>query len=105
MSEIIQLEDDMHDLISEGIILVDFYADWCQPCKMMMPSLETIASDFDGQIRVGKVDIEKQQSLASQHGISSIPTLFVFKNGEVVDRMIGLQSVDQIKTSLNKVLG
>jgi len=104
MSDIIELDENMHEEVSEGVILVDFYADWCQPCKMMMPSLETVASEFDGKARIGKVDIEKHQDLAKQHGISSIPTLFVFKNGEIVDRMIGLQSLEQIKNSLNKVV-
>lgn len=104
MSDIMELDENMHEEVSEGVILVDFYADWCQPCKMMMPSLEAIASEFDGQIRVGKVDIEKHHELAKQHGIGSIPTLFIFKDGEVVDRMIGLQSAEKIKESLNKVL-
>ena len=91
-------------LKSAGAVLVDFWAEWCGPCKMIGPILEEIAQEYDGRLKIGKVNIDDQQALASQHGIRAIPTLLVFKNGEVADQIVGLKSKRDLKTNLDRVV-
>jgi thioredoxin 1 len=85
-------------------VLVDFWAEWCGPCKMIAPILDEIAQEYDGRLKIGKVNIDDQQALASQHGIRAIPTLLVFKNGEVADQIVGLKSKRDLKTNLDRVV-
>ena len=75
----------------ETPILVDFWASWCGPCKMLMPIIDQIAKDADGKYKVGKVNVDEQGELAMRYGIQSIPTLIVFKNGEEVNRSLGVR--------------
>ena len=70
-------------------VLVDFWAEWCGPCKMIGPIVKELANDYDGKAVIGKVNVDENTSTAAQFGIRSIPTLLVFKNGEVVDKQIG----------------
>jgi len=86
-------------------VLVDFWAEWCGPCKMIAPILDEIASEYDGKLKVGKVNIDEQQSLAVQHGIRAVPTLLLFKDGEVADQIIGLKSKRDLKAGLDRVVG
>ncbi|MEM1486107.1 thioredoxin [Oscillospiraceae bacterium PP1C4] len=79
-------------LDSKGIVLVDFWASWCGPCKMLAPIIDELSADFSGKAVVGKVDIDEEQELAVQFGVMSIPTLVLFKDGKEVNRMVGLQS-------------
>lgn len=85
-----------------GIALVDFWAPWCGPCQMLTPVIEELASEFDGKAKVGKVNVDEEGGLASEYGIMSIPTVFVFKNGEIVDQLIGGQSKEAYVEVLNK---
>jgi len=70
-------------------VLVDFGAAWCMPCKMMDPVLEKVAEDFSGKVKIAKINVDEEQELASQHNIVSIPTMLVFKGGEIVDKKVG----------------
>jgi thioredoxin 1 len=85
-------------------VLVDFWAEWCGPCKMIAPILDEIAQEYDGRLKIGKVNIDDQQDLASQHGVRAIPTLLVFKNGELADQIVGLHSKRDLKANLDRVV-
>jgi thioredoxin 1 len=83
-------------------VLVDFWAEWCGPCKMIAPVLDELAGEYDGRIRIGKVNIDEDQALASQFGIRAIPTLLIFKNGQVAEQIVGMKSKRDLKASLDK---
>lgn len=72
-----------------GVTVVDFWAPWCGPCRMIAPVLEELAAEYDGKLKVGKVNVDEHQDAARQYGIASIPTLLLFKDGQLVDRAIG----------------
>ena len=82
-------------------VLVDFWADWCGPCRMLGPVLEEIARDYEGSLRVGKVNVDEQPELAQAFGIASIPTLLVIRDGRTVNRAVGVRSKEEILQMLN----
>ena len=84
-------------------VLVDFWAEWCGPCKMIAPILDELASEYEGKVKIGKVNIDDHQALATQYGIRAIPTLLLFKDGEVADQIVGLRSKRDFKTKLDRV--
>lgn len=78
------------DVLSAGQpVVVDFYADWCPPCRMMTPALERLAVEFDGRLTIGKIDVDENQDIAIRYGVMAMPTLGMFKGGKLVDRMVG----------------
>jgi thioredoxin 1 len=85
-------------------VLVDFYATWCGPCKALSPRVDKVASEFSGKIRFVKVNVDESPALAQRFGIEGIPTLLLFKNGKVVDTLVGLQSEAGLKTHLAAAL-
>jgi thioredoxin 1 len=84
-------------------VLVDFWAEWCNPCKMIMPLLDELADEYDGKVKIGKVNVEEQQSLAAEYGIRAIPTLLLFNKGEIAEQMVGAKSRRDFKASLDRV--
>lgn len=89
-------------LNSEVPVLVDFFATWCGPCKMMSPVVEELAKEMEGKAKVYKVDTDEEQNLAIKYGIMSIPTFIVFKNGEPVGKAIGMREKEELINLLNK---
>ncbi|HEY5232884.1 MAG TPA: thioredoxin [Verrucomicrobiae bacterium] len=84
-------------------VLVDFWAEWCGPCKMIAPLLDELADEYDGKVKIGKVNIDEQQSLATQYGIRAIPTLLLINKGQVAEQMVGAKSKRDLKASLDRV--
>lgn len=91
-------------LTTENVVLVDFFAMWCGPCKMLMPTMEKIADEFDGKVSIVKVNIDDEPDLASRYGVQSIPTLIYFKNGKEINRSVGMVVRNDIAASLNVLL-
>lgn len=83
-------------LQSDIPVLVDFWATWCAPCKMIAPIVKEIADEYDGKILVGKVNVDEEPDLTMQYNVSSIPTLMVFKNGQLVNKAVGYREKDEI---------
>lgn len=94
--------DSFNGVIGQGVTLVDFWAEWCAPCKMMTPVIEELAEEYEGKATVGKVDIDAEGSLAEQFGVSSIPTLLVFKDGEIAKKFVGVTSKDELNSALQE---
>lgn len=91
-------------LSSNAVVVVDFWATWCGPCRMLAPVIEELASDFEGKVVIGKVDVDENENLAKRYGIMSIPSVFIFKNGQVVDKHIGFRQKAQLADAINAVL-
>ena len=85
-------------------VLVDFWAEWCGPCKMLAPVLDELATEYAGKVRIAKVDIDQHQGLAAQYSVSAIPTLLLFKQGQVVNQIRGLRSKRDLKAGLDQAL-
>jgi thioredoxin 1 len=76
-------------LDSEGVAVVDFWAEWCGPCRMVTPIIEQLAKDYDGKATIGKLNVDNNQAISMKYGVRSIPTILILKNGEVVDKHVG----------------
>ena len=91
-------------LRSDRPVLVDFWAEWCAPCRMIAPAVEAIAGEYAGRAKVGKLNVDENQSVTSRYNIRSIPTLLVFKNGEIKEQLVGTTSKDNLAKLLDKNL-
>lgn len=105
--DVITLEDQTFDkevLKSDLPVLVDFWAVWCQPCKVIAPAVDALAAKYKGKLKVGKMDVDQHQLYPQQYGIRSIPTLLLFKGGKVVDMIVGTDKA-KLEESVRKVVG
>lgn len=91
-------------LESKGLILVDFWAPWCMPCRMLAPTIEEIAKEMEGKIKVCKMNVDENVQYPQQYGIMSIPTVMLFKDGQAVETMIGLQPKEAYLSKINEIL-
>ncbi len=87
---------------AKGLVLVDFYADWCGPCRMLAPTVKKLSEDYAGKVKVGKLDVDKNFSTAAAYSVSGIPTVILFKDGEPAERLVGLQPADVFEGVINK---
>ncbi|QAY67689.1 thioredoxin [Paenibacillus protaetiae] len=97
-------KDNFNQTVESGVSLVDFWAPWCGPCKMQLPIVEELATELEGQATIAKINVDEQPELASQFGVMSIPTLILFKDGQPVDKMVGVQSKDSLKAKISNQL-
>lgn len=105
MSNLKKFEEATFDqdvLASGGPVLVDFYADWCGPCKMMAPVVEQVAEQYGDKLTVGKLDVDHAQSIAMRYGVMGIPTLGLFQGGKLVDRLVGFPGPQGVRAFVEK---
>ena len=95
---------DEEVLTSEEVVVVDFWAEWCGPCKMIAPIVEELAEEYDGKIKFAKIDVDSSPNIASKYGIRGIPNLTIFDKGEVVGQLIGVQPKASIKKRLDETI-
>ena len=107
MANVLELNGNNFDtevLKSDSPVLVDFWAPWCGPCKLIGPIIEELAGEFDGKAKIGKVNVDNNQDLAAKYGIKGIPTVMLIKGGEVVESFVGLKSKEDLAAALNNNL-
>ena len=97
-------KDNFEKSIANGVALVDFWAEWCGPCKMQLPIIEEFSSEMEGKATIGKVNVDEEVELAQSFGIQSIPTLILFKDGKPVKKLVGLHSKESLYEEVNQVL-
>ncbi len=104
-SNTVTFTDDSFDkdvLTADVPVLVDFWAEWCGPCRMMGPTIDQVATDYSGKVKVGKLDVDSNQQTAYRYGIRGIPTLLLFKDGEIVEQKVGAISKPEFQKMLDK---
>ena len=97
-------KDNFNDTIANGVTLVDFWAEWCGPCRMQLPILEEVSEEIGEKVTVGKINVDHELELAQRFGVQSIPTLILFKDGEIIDKMVGVQAKETLVDKINNAL-
>jgi thioredoxin 1 len=90
---------------SDQPVLVDFWAEWCMPCRMLAPTIDAVADQFNGKIKVGKVDTDSNRNVSVKYGITAIPTVFLFKNGQIAKKFVGLTKKEDLAAAISEVVG
>jgi len=106
-NKVVQFSDDTFEsevLKSSTPVLVDFWASWCAPCKAISPVVDGLADDYDGQIKIGKLNVDENPATPGQYGVRGIPTLILFKDGKVVDQVVGAVPKNQLESLIKKAL-
>lgn len=98
-------DDNFKAETASGVTLVDFWAEWCGPCRMIAPAIEDLAGSYEGRAKVGKVNVDEAPNLATDFGVSSIPTLIVLKDGAEVKRFVGVTGKDDLAAAIDGALG
>ena len=93
-------KDNFDSVTSSGLVLVDFWATWCGPCRMQAPILEELDEQLNGKVKICKLDVDDEPAIAQRFGVMSIPTLMVFRNGEMISKEVGVHTVEQLMTRL-----
>ncbi|MBU0951470.1 MAG: thioredoxin [Elusimicrobia bacterium] len=106
MSEVILNEQNFKPevLDAKGIVLVDFWAEWCGPCKMMFPVIEELAKEYAGKAKICKLNVDENQEIASRHSVMAIPTIIIFKDGKPMERVVGAQQKKALVERINSLL-
>jgi len=97
-------ESNFQEEISKGVVLVDFWAEWCGPCQMMLPILEELSVRMEGKAKIAKLNVDENPNIAAQFRVMSIPTLIIFKDGQAVEQLVWVQQADALEATLNKYL-
>ena len=98
-------DSNFDDETKKGVVLVDFWAEWCGPCRRLAPTVEALASDFDGRATVAKLNVDENPNVPGRYAIRGIPTLLLFKNGELAETIVGLVPKDDISKMIERHLG
>ena len=106
MGKAVEITDsNFNEIVTKNdVVLVDFWAEWCGPCRMIAPMIEELANEYDGKAVIGKLDVDNNQESSIKFGVRSIPTLLVFKDGEMVDRHVGAVPKETVSNSINSNL-
>ena len=104
MAEVALTDANFKDEVASGVVLVDFFATWCGPCKMLAPVIEELAGEYEGKAKIGQLDVDENPQTAGEFGVQSIPTIILFKDGKEADRMVGFQGKEVLKEHIDKAL-
>jgi thioredoxin 1 len=105
VNEVSEKDFETEVLQSAEPVLIDFWAPWCGPCRMITPIVEQLAGENAGSAKVAKINVDDSPNIAASYGVNSIPTIMIFKNGEVVDRFVGVQPKSRLQDALNQAIG
>lgn len=102
---VISTKEEFEEIISqEKVVIADFFATWCGPCRMLSPIIEQLSEEFSEKVRVIKIDIDKENELANMYNIQSVPTVIIFKDGEIHSSEVGLRSINDYRNIINSIL-